>query len=251
MRRYCKIIKLLGTLFSADSTFFDQRITSTSPTPPYFQHICDKAGAVVEIKARFAHLPPDGKRPRGNVHWVPDGAVPVEVRLYDHLFSVPLVTANWEKELNRESEVILCNSLVDPSVLSADGALPVPETHFQFERVGIFVVDRDSGGKLIVNRTVPLKVAKSARAGKTAEEEAKEAKRRADQETAIKHKQAMSSVDPREMFKIGEEASKYSKWDAQGIPTHDFSGEPLSKSSMKKLKKDWDKQKKLFEKGSK
>jgi hypothetical protein len=35
-----------------------------------------------------------------------------------------------------------------------------------------------------------------------------------------------------------------------GVPTHDAAGEPLSKSAFKKLKKDWDKQKKLFEKVS-
>lgn len=38
--------------------------------------------------------------------------------------------------------------------------------------------------------------------------------------------------------------------DTAGVPTHDAAGEPLSKSAFKKLKKDWDKQKKLFEKVS-
>lgn len=33
-----------------------------------------------------------------------------------------------------------------------------------------------------------------------------------------------------------------------GVPTHDAAGEPLSKSAIKKLRKDWEKQKKLFEK---
>lgn len=35
---------------------------------------------------------------------------------------------------------------------------------------------------------------------------------------------------------------------ATGVPTHDAAGEPLSKSAIKKLRKDWEKQKKLFEK---
>jgi glutaminyl-tRNA synthetase len=127
--------------------------------------LCNKVtrnseGAVVEIEASFAPLPPDEKRPRGNIHWVPEHSLPAEVRLYDHLFTVPFVTSNWEKELNHKSEVIVKSALVDPSILSSSGAIPVPETHFQFERVGVFVVDRDSAaeGKLIFNRTVPLKV---------------------------------------------------------------------------------------------
>lgn len=40
----------------------------------------------------------------------------------------------------------------------------------------------------------------------------------------------------------------YSAFDDQGVPTTDKAGEPLSKSAVKKLKKEWDKQKKLYEK---
>lgn len=39
----------------------------------------------------------------------------------------------------------------------------------------------------------------------------------------------------------------YSAFDSNGVPTHDASGNELSKSTMKKLHKDWEKQKKLFE----
>lgn len=127
----------------------------------------DAAGAIMEIRVTYATLPPEGTpgvsksgRPNGNVHWVPENAVALEARIYGHLFTVPFVTANWEQELNHGSEVIVKTALVDPSVLSPEGGLPAPETHFQFERVGIFVVDRDSAaqGRLIVNRTAPLKV---------------------------------------------------------------------------------------------
>jgi hypothetical protein len=38
----------------------------------------------------------------------------------------------------------------------------------------------------------------------------------------------------------------YSQWDATGLPTHDNEGAPLAKSKQKKLKKDQDKQAKLF-----
>jgi hypothetical protein len=41
--------------------------------------------------------------------------------------------------------------------------------------------------------------------------------------------------------------AEYSLFDADGVPTHDAKGEPLSKSAFKKLRKDWEKQKRLFE----
>lgn len=53
------------------------------------------------------------------------------------------------------------------------------------------------------------------------------------------------NIAPEEMFK--SQLELYSKFDEEGIPTHDVSGEKISKSSYKKLRKDWEKQKKLFE----
>lgn len=52
-------------------------------------------------------------------------------------------------------------------------------------------------------------------------------------------------MDPVDMFK--GQTDLYSQFDSDGVPTHDAAGEPLSKSGIKKLKKDWDKQKRLFE----
>ncbi len=53
------------------------------------------------------------------------------------------------------------------------------------------------------------------------------------------------SVAPEEMFKNQPEL--YSQFDEEGIPTHDAAGEKISKSNAKKLKKDWEKQKRLFD----
>jgi hypothetical protein len=50
------------------------------------------------------------------------------------------------------------------------------------------------------------------------------------------------------MFK--NELELYSKFDEEGLPTHDAAGEKISKSLSKKLKKDQEKQKKLFESAS-
>jgi len=53
-------------------------------------------------------------------------------------------------------------------------------------------------------------------------------------------------VHPTQMFL--HMTDTYSNWDEGGIPTHDAKGEPVSKSLRKKLQKEWDKQKKLYEK---
>ncbi len=53
------------------------------------------------------------------------------------------------------------------------------------------------------------------------------------------------NLDPRDMFK--SQTSLYSKFDEDGVPTHDAEGKELSKSGIKKLKKEWEKQKQLFE----
>lgn len=59
-------------------------------------------------------------------------------------------------------------------------------------------------------------------------------------------KEARKNMPPQDMFKSQTEL--YSAFDADGVPTADAKGEPLTKSSMKKLKKEWEKQKKLYEK---
>lgn len=59
------------------------------------------------------------------------------------------------------------------------------------------------------------------------------------------HKAKMLHVDPCDMFK--GDAASYSAFDALGVPTHDANGGCLSKNARKKLRKIWDKQKRLFD----
>jgi glutaminyl-tRNA synthetase len=130
----------------------------------------DGAGRVAGLKglydagrsAEFA----GGAAVKGNLHWV-SGAAPgeapprVEVRLYDHLFSTvaPGSTGDWEAELNPASEVVLRGALAAPHLLQAAAAAGGAR-HFQFERVGFFVLDPDTRaaeGALVFNSVVGLK----------------------------------------------------------------------------------------------
>merc|ERR1719160_2022850 len=99
--------------------------------------------------------------------------------------------------------------MIEPS---AKGAKPL-ET-FQFERVGFFSVDPklSTSGKLVFNRTVTLK------------------------ESGLKKEEAKKKLNPKDMFRDGP----YSKFDDDGVPTHDADGQELTNSAMKKLKKDWE-----------
>ncbi len=121
-------------------------------------------GAVVEVHCTYdpetrGGNAPDGRKVKATIHWVSaDHALPVEARLYDHLFVKPAPDdvpegADWRANLNPDSLEIVAPAFVEPSVKDA----PVG-TRYQFERLGYFCVDPDSRpGRLVFNRTVSLK----------------------------------------------------------------------------------------------
>jgi len=176
--------------------------------------------------------------PRGKLHWVSDAdAVACELRDYDHLFCVGRVDDQWESQINDKSLIVRANALVDSSV----GARPADATAFQFERLGFYAVDPDSTPtKLVFNLTVPLK------SGAPVKKEAG-VSRKAQQEADRLKKEALKKIRPEDLFRT----LAYSAWDADGVPTHTAAGEALSKSLLKKCKKEWAKQKKLYGAGPK
>lgn len=101
---------------------------------------------------------PDGRKVRGTLHWVSaKHAMEAEVRLYDRLFAVPDPEnvpegSNFIANLNPKSLQINPKAYVEPSLRAAE-----PGERFQFERLGYFVVDPDSGDKLVFNRTIALR----------------------------------------------------------------------------------------------
>ena len=126
--------------------------------------IKNQAGEIVELRCTYdpatrggeSH---DGRRPKATLHWVSAAhGVPVEVRLYDRLFSVEDPERNTEGKtfldyLNPKSLEVLRGCLAEPSIANA-----AVLDRFQFERLGYFCVDPDSGpGALVFNRTVSLR----------------------------------------------------------------------------------------------
>ncbi|KAI4369007.1 hypothetical protein MLD38_017502 [Melastoma candidum] len=120
--------------------------------------LAEDGETVVEIRAEYD--PSKKTKPKGVLHWVAQpsyGVEPlrVEVRLFDKLFlsENPGELDNWLADLNPESKIIIPGAYAVPSL--RDSA--VGES-FQFERLGYFVVDKDSTEeKLVFNRTVTLR----------------------------------------------------------------------------------------------
>lgn len=124
--------------------------------------IKDAAGNVVELRcsidADTLGKNPVGRKVKGVIHWLSCAhALAAEIRLYDRLFSVPEPDADKEVDfctyLNPDSLQVV-QGWVESSVQDA-----VPETRYQFERLGYFCADRHDHrpGKPVFNRTLTLK----------------------------------------------------------------------------------------------
>lgn len=122
----------------------------------------DDDGRIVEVHATY--LPDtksgtpgaDSVKVKGNITWVSAAhAVPAEIRLYDRLFREAhpdTADRNFLEAINPDS----CQTIqgwIEP------GTLTEPGTHWQFERLGYFVADRElsTADKPVLNRSVTLK----------------------------------------------------------------------------------------------
>ncbi len=124
----------------------------------------DANGNITEIHCTYDQDSKSGsgseaslRKVKGTLHWVSAAhALPVEVRLYDRLFTEASPDTNKEKDF---MEFVNPNSLevitgyAEPSIKDSQ-----PEDKFQFQRLGYFVVDRDTtADNIVFNRTVPLR----------------------------------------------------------------------------------------------
>ena len=118
-------------------------------------------GEVIELRCTYDPATrggnaPDGRKVQATIHWVEaTRALPVEVRLYNLLFTKPDPGAGGDvfADLNPNSFEVLTGAKAEPSLAAAG-----PENAVQFERQGYFTLDRDSTPEgLVFNRTVGLR----------------------------------------------------------------------------------------------
>jgi glutaminyl-tRNA synthetase len=103
-------------------------------------------------------MPESNRKVKGTIHWVSEKeAAPVEIRLYDRLFTKEnpddlAEGESYKDYLNPESLKVI-TGYAEPAVKMAHVM-----DKFQFERIGYFSVDPDSQpGKPLFNRVVPLR----------------------------------------------------------------------------------------------
>jgi glutaminyl-tRNA synthetase len=121
-------------------------------------------GEVTEVRCSYDPATkggdaPDNRKVKGTIHWVSAAhAVPMEARLYDHLFpnERPMDVesgVDWVATMNRDSEEVLASAFGEPVLASAKEG-----DRFQFERLGYFHADPDSKpGRPVFNRSVSLR----------------------------------------------------------------------------------------------
>ncbi|MDN5355320.1 MAG: glutaminyl-tRNA synthetase [Rikenellaceae bacterium] len=123
----------------------------------------DNNGNIIEIYGEYDPASkggnsPDGRKVKSTIHWVSaKHSIPIEVRLYDKLFTIPEPDNAEEGKtfldyLNPQS-LITTTAYGEPSL----GEFIVP-AHYQFERLGYFVTDPDStSDHLVYNLITKLK----------------------------------------------------------------------------------------------
>ncbi len=102
---------------------------------------------------------PDNRKVKGTIHWVSvENAIPLEVRLFDHLFpserpmDVP-AGIDWVSTVNPASLETLTGAFGEPSLGDARQG-----DSYQFERLGYFCCDPDTApGRPVFNRSVTLR----------------------------------------------------------------------------------------------
>lgn len=122
-----------------------------------------KTGEVTEVHCTYDPetrngFAPDGRKVGATIHWVSAShSVPAEVRLYDRLFRVPdplSMNGDFTDYINTGSMEIIKSCRLEQSIATASSL-----DRFQFERLGYFIIDRESSSKdnLVFHRTATLR----------------------------------------------------------------------------------------------
>ncbi|KAF1943947.1 hypothetical protein EJ02DRAFT_452792 [Clathrospora elynae] len=113
--------------------------------------------------------------------------------------------------------------------------------------LGIYLEDREGAPAMVRPVDAELQAARDHKEA-IVRQKAEAKLKREREETEKNAKLAeQAKIDPKDMFRTEE----YSAWDEEGLPTKDRDGAEVAKGRAKKLKKEWEKQKKLFEEHAK
>ena len=123
--------------------------------------IKDKGGNLVELRCSYdpetrGGNAPDGRKVKGTIHWVSvQHAKDAEVRIYNSFYNSPTPGRDRDfiDDINPNSLEVLTNCKIEPDLVTLNKTTPI-----QFERLGYFYKDLDSGPDLpVYNRTISLR----------------------------------------------------------------------------------------------
>lgn len=114
--------------------------------------------------------------------------------------------------------------------------------------LGVKLDDREGGALWKLSNPEELRREAAREAEAKAKKEAQKLREKEEAARKAAEKEALARVPPGELFKQGEYADLYSKYDDDGLPTHDKAGEELAKAQRKKLAKTQAAQKKEHDK---
>lgn len=128
----------------------------------------DESGEIVELKCSIDHdtlgKNPEGRKVKGVIHWVSaEHAVQINVRLYDRLFTVerPDAVRGDDGQYLPFTDFLNPNSKQEITAFAEPVVNDLlPESRWQFERIGYFVTDRYDhklGQMPVFNKTVGLR----------------------------------------------------------------------------------------------
>jgi cysteinyl-tRNA synthetase len=112
--------------------------------------------------------------------------------------------------------------------------------------LGVYLDDRSDNQPALI-KFVPkeeLLAQREEKAAKEREKAAQKEKARLERERLEAEKAEKAKLSHTDMFRADE---RWSAWDEEGMPTKTKEGEDLPKSTLKKLRKDWERQKKAHE----
>ncbi len=122
------------------------------------QVVKDQGGEVVELKCSYfadskSGADTSGLKPKGVVHWVSaQEGVPVLVREYGYLFTVPQPDKNDMAATLNDDSLKEYQAIVEPAVMASSAV------RFQFERQGYYALDATTDASVpVFNRVVTLR----------------------------------------------------------------------------------------------
>ncbi|OAG04795.1 uncharacterized protein CC84DRAFT_1165171 [Paraphaeosphaeria sporulosa] len=148
----------------------------------------------------------------------------------------------WAELLSKfQEDLILLSQQKAEAKAYLDLCDELRDTHLW--NAGVYLEDRTNAPAMV--RPVDAELRAEREQKEAIAQQKAEAKQKREREEAEKKAKLaeQARINPKDMFKTDE----YSAWDDDGVPTKDKEGVDVPKSKGKKLRKEWEKQKKLHE----